>query len=804
MKLRSLRLKGIKPFQGEQFVNFDAMPGRLIALIGSNGAGKSSLLGLFPGCLYRKVPGRGNLANLANTRDSRVECHVEIGEKSYSIVQRIDAFNGKSETSLMDGQGKALLSSGKVTEYDKWAAEHVLSPEVFFGSVFSSQRTRGMLGMDPAARKSVILKVLGLDRYEKLSKLASEHKREAEKTLAVASGRLQELTSEYADAYCETQILKYEAEQRTADETLRLGTITVTDLRTKNEAAHKAKAEYDALAKQRQLVLNERLRIEGEIVLITAKIRAEEGIIAEADKIRDAKKDTAAYAESLAALREQKSDLLVTQSGVNGEWKQARGREETLREKLRALQQSVQNADAVLARKAAILESANLAEKYDQEATVRLQEIDTCENALEAAQTLAMDGKGKRIVALRSDLHSISEMEGAAENAPSYARGSLDSDEGFAKTIETVPAEIERLKSDRTVLFAGLRKLTGMRDDCRKDAAHLPEIESAEKTKAEAEGQITAVERSLEQEHVAVGGLGVRLSDITDSITSKSVTMETVQREIARLVPLVAKADSLKDAQTRIKGYEEQKSSLGHRLLGIEIPPIPETPPAVLDLSPYETAIREAQNTLNNVSAQLAVWKEALIRATATQLRRTELQAEIAAHGQDAADWKRLADDLGLKGVPGLLVDASGPELTELANDLLRSSGDSRFALRVNTTPLDAKGNEREGCEIEIIDQRDGSIKTGASGGEEVFIDEALSQSLTAMAVRHAGIKSPTLVRDESGAALDPAYGAAYIAMLRRTAEILDAQVLYVSHNPDLQSLADAVVRISEGTISVE
>lgn len=60
------------------------------------------------------------------------------------------------------------------------------------------------------------------------------------------------------------------------------------------------------------------------------------------------------------------------------------------------------------------------------------------------------------------------------------------------------------------------------------------------------------------------------------------------------------------------------------------------------------------------------------------------------------------------------------------------------------------------------------------------------------------------LVRDESGAALDPANARAYVAMLRRAAELVGARsVLFVSHSPEVQDLADARIVVEDGKVEV-
>lgn len=105
---------------------------------------------------------------------------------------------------------------------------------------------------------------------------------------------------------------------------------------------------------------------------------------------------------------------------------------------------------------------------------------------------------------------------------------------------------------------------------------------------------------------------------------------------------------------------------------------------------------------------------------------------------------------------------------------------------------------------IDTVRGREGAAET-FSGGERVIIGEAVSLALSVLACRRAGLERPTLVRDESGAALDAANGRAYMAMLRRAAEMIDAdKVLFVSHTPELQELADARVIIESGQIRLE
>jgi exonuclease SbcC len=158
-------------------------------------------------------------------------------------------------------------------------------------------------------------------------------------------------------------------------------------------------------------------------------------------------------------------------------------------------------------------------------------------------------------------------------------------------------------------------------------------------------------------------------------------------------------------------------------------------------------------------------------------------------------------------GLQAAEVDAAGPELTELVNDLLRTCVGPRWTVTIETQKLSADGKKLlEGCEVRVLDTvagREGAAET-FSGGERVLLGEAVSLALSMLACRRAGLVGVTLVRDETGAALDPANGRAYVAMLRRAAELVGArQVLFVSHSPELAELADARIVVGGGTAVV-
>lgn len=120
------------------------------------------------------------------------------------------------------------------------------------------------------------------------------------------------------------------------------------------------------------------------------------------------------------------------------------------------------------------------------------------------------------------------------------------------------------------------------------------------------------------------------------------------------------------------------------------------------------------------------------------------------------------------------------------------------------TRPKAAGEGDKEGCWVLVTDlmkQRTSEAKTFC-GGEKVLIAEAVNLAILAIVCKKTGDREPTIVRDETAAALSQGNGPKYIAMLRRAAGMLGAsKVLYVTHDPQLQALADSRLLFSNGTV---
>lgn len=222
--------------------------------------------------------------------------------------------------------------------------------------------------------------------------------------------------------------------------------------------------------------------------------------------------------------------------------------------------------------------------------------------------------------------------------------------------------------------------------------------------------------------------------------------------------------------------------------------PVAAVVPPPVDVARTRAEAEHCERVSRNLGAELARDEQRLEHAKAAAARAAELGEQRAALEAELSDWTRLALDLGRDGIQSALVDAAGPELTELCNDLLRCHG-TRYTVTIETKRAKADGKgETDECRVMVIDTVAGTEKEARehSGGERTLIGEAISLALTMLACKRSGTTDVTLVRDESGAALDPENARAYVAMLRRAASIVGARhVLIVSHDALVQELCD-------------
>lgn len=810
MRLEKLTIRGLGPFREEATLDLTAIPHQIVAITGANGEGKSTLLELFPGALYRACPTRGSLASLATRRDSMVEAVVVNGER-FGVRQIVDAVSGKGETLLTDADGEAINTSGKLREADGWISKHIVPPEVLYASTFAHQGSGGFIDLKPADRKKVLLRILGIERLEALAERARERSRAAREELRVVLARIEDEEKRGAPAEdVERELERLRAEAVAANKELESARLEVGRIRGLRERiAEEARAFEENERRRRELeqrlsVLNDRQTD------LEKRVANNRGVLSRADEIRAAMARAEELDEQLRRLeisRIERERAIEGAQRVHDEFLRRLGEMERERA---ALGPERLRAEAVIQTWAERVQHTQdgyaelVAERDDARET-----LERLEAELADLQGQRLAGAEERIGQLREGLGAISDEAQSLEDARLMAQVSLDTDDGAVEQAKRLPEELEAARKNVSAARSRLERANAEVAEAQRviERSHevaiaRDDLERIASRDAELQGEIDALKPSLYQAEEAV-----RVAQSAPIVDANEVT-----RERAELEQTLRLRQPLEQAEARLAelGPQLAETNKERRDLVAELAALPvlKRPEEAPDSSEADARLERAERAVVECASAIAVAERDLEAARAVAARVAELSQERGAIEAELADWTRLGADLGKDGIQALEIDAAGPELTELVNDLLRSCHGSRFTVSIETTKLSSDGKRQlEGCEVHVIDTvrgREGAAET-FSGGERVIIGEAVSLALSVLACRRAGLERPTLVRDESGAALDAANGRAYMAMLRRAAEMIDAdKVLFVSHTPELQELADARVIIESGQIRLE
>ncbi len=802
MRFGKLRLRNMGCFRGEHEFDIGGSVGPIVGVTGENGAGKSTMLGLLLGAIYRECPTRGSLLDLATARDSFVEVEVSNG-KTYKFRQLCDAVSKKSETLITDSEGRPLVESGKVTEAKAFVAKHFPSLDLVLNSTFGAQKSAGFVGMKPAERKSLVLQLLGVERLERFAEGARERVKAHKARIETLEARMVDERARQSDdapaaleraidrrTLCEQELLAARAELEAAEaESLRHA-----------ESEREASSARLALSQVETAIQSTRATV-ADIETRLANCRAE---VADAERIRAAITDLAALDTELVSQRAELARQSTVFASLNAEHRSEREKLTAAQREKREAEQRFLRLKERLAEEGKVARALATLPQLRHAAGHALAVAQTAELALDALRAQRLTGADERIAGLRNGLSMI--CEGADERAGvSIASDTLDTDDAAVKLATELPAQ--QRAAEGTLRDAKVALLTAER-----------ELAEAERTAARA-AEFEAVRADLELARRAIDEASERetLADLKESTARKeteplAAALDALRGLIAAnelnrvpLSALAARVERLAKAETMLVEREQQLSLARSDLARFEadLAAMSElaAPTKAPDVASFRAPVLALETQLRGAEAAVAVAQQRSADTDASAARLAVLKAERAGLDDELADWTRLAADLGRDGLQAMVIDAAIPELNHTANELLRSAFGPRFTIDVRTQASDAKGRRLlETLDVVVLDSELGreALAETLSGGELVIVSEALSLALTVLACRQAGVERPTIIRDESGAALSEGKAAQWIAMLRRAADLIGCdRILFVSHTPATWDLADSVIHLA-------
>ena len=816
MRFEHVTIHNVGPF-ADVSLDLSALPG-LVAVVGPNGAGKSSLLELLAASLFRATPTRGSLVALAKGRDAQLEVRAVNGAP-WTLRHDLDAVSGKSEAIAIDEHGAPTTDSAKVRDFDRWALGHLPRAEVFYASTFAAQGSGGFLSMSPGERKAVLLRILGVEHLEQLADRAREQLRAVTDDVRVAKARLLDvpLLPDVDVPGWESAAADAEAHARSLSVDVHLNEEDAKNRRAAWQRHRDQLAKLDALEvantadTRKVMAIDARIADARKLVERGAEIRSAAARAAsratETDRTASERREDAKAAEMLRRRVESESDRA----------------DKAKREAACAEAAATSHASAVESAEMRLAEAAaELAELaaalFAVAAGVPARQADAAE--LRARQVVGAEG---RIEALRAALSTIAwgnittKATPTADRYLDVAQKALVADDAAARDAVEVPPA---LRNAETALWNAKHGAQGDREraaELREKAIRLTATRDGHAApRTDNLARAAAAREVLKAADDAANDLDGERYHADQRVEAHADRERELRDEAAEPAPIAAELRALDAAEGLIVELKTQLEQIGADMrrrnddpdaLDLPAPGCAPQEPDETHLATLRAARQGGRGAGAGARAGAARGGWAAGAAGAADERRAALTAELAALVEHQADWSLVADALGRDGLQAAEIDAAGPELTELVNDLLRTCVGPRWTVTIETQKLSADGKRMlEGCEVRVLDTvagREGAAET-FSGGERVLLGEAVSLALSMLACRRAGLVGVTLVRDETGAALDPANGRAYVAMLRRAAELVGArQTLFVTHSADLADLADARIVVGGGTAVV-
>lgn len=831
MRLNRLRLQGMGHFKDELVLDLASIHQPIVALCGDNGAGKSTLLELYAGLLDRDTPTRGKLSELAQSGVAFVEGDVVSQDgRSYRIRQSIDAASGRSESLVLDEAGRAVLPSTSVREYDAWRQKKLTPKEVFFNTVFAPQASEGFFDLKEGDQKAVLLRALGIEIYEVLAEKARKRAAASKALISTLTARLADEVARGGDVD-QARVALHRQEHGSAScasevERLREALSRIVSERA---AAQHACQDVDRQLAKRPALTAKLDQLAARVADAEARIRNGTIILNQADAIRLAA-DT--VLETSASISLHTADRAAAQERV------AAGDRALFAATtaLRRAKSSLEDAERVLASlciqiasAAHIREAAGLLPEAERTKSRFAEELDQAERDLEHLRDALSTSAADRIQSLRSALEEVADWregshaydedmghpprnfdEDTVSSIEAFARDRLVVDDERATFANAGPAKLEAARAAIAAMRSSLAEASARHmslQDLAGKTDWLDSVEArfAQMTRDKDEHRATMAHRSQECEalgHAKAADLALvaNLDASIRSLIDRKDQASHLAKHAGKLEGAEARMAELRDL---VATYTSEATSLRAELAALDALQRPSLP----DDRPTRNDLAEAEVTHRGSVERVALAQDALDRAIASSAKVAELTSERLAAEEDLADWTRLADDLGRSGLQAMEIDAAGPCLTSLVNDLLHTCVSRRWTVAVETSRPSSDGKKMiETCSVRVLDTergRDAPAKS-LSGGERVIVSEAFSLGLTMLSCERFGVRGATLIRDETGAALDESMGPAYIAMLRRAAEVVEAShIVFVSHNPALPPLADVRIVVRNGALEV-
>ncbi len=780
MRLLKLKLRGmigIKKGLGldEIEIDFTQFQPGLIALTGKNGTGKTSVMeSLHP---YRCMVSRsGSLQSHFFLKDSYRMLEFEQNGNIYKAQIYIDGLTGASEAYLFEQipHGFNPLNDGKLTTYDYEIEKLLGSQELFFNSVFSGQKSKGIAELKPADRRKLFYELLNLNIYDQYLENAKSNLKQSEIKLAGIESQInsldvsEETKNELEEARvqaldgiadAEISISKVEEEIKQIDSAIRDAEIEIAKLEEKQKANDEISIKRNAIKKK-----SDELQTTFDKKLL--KLNSD---------LQDSKKLILNYENLLS--RKDEIDLNVT--------------------RIQNLEANIQNAKNL---KTEFLEKDGKLQKFYSDETQKIsqmsKELDSSIRGLDNIENLITNNVGE-LENCNKQSSLISEVPCTEEVGfqCQFLKNAYDSKKmigAHQENILTLQKEFDSLKNEiekETKIIDSKKQLLdeSYQLDSKHISDHLEKINSDLKEWEASIDPIVHYKELAEQLKTAeteVKVLNEKITNISAQIEDSRISHEKQLEELSKeSFELLAKFDS---------NISEKIDECNDVLHDKEI----DKDDANIVLASFKNSLDTFKRNLQQTEIQIDELKKNEEKLADLYLKKSSVQNEIK-------DWTFLTKAFDKTGIPVLKLENSGIEITTIANELL-SLFENKFRIVFETTKLKAdKKNYKESFDINIVEEDGVCEISNKSGGQQVWLETAI-QSAISLVVRQQGRNIQTSFLDEKDGALDLENAYSYVEMIRKAHQMSGVHNTFIiTHRTELLDFIPQQIKLADGLLTI-
>lgn len=819
MKLDRHEVCGFFHFDRPFILDVRTLEPGVIAITGPNGAGKTSLgldaplagvygPGLVPVSKIGAFPSRaGTLADYATSPAAYIDDLWTIeGKGQYRIRVNVDGIKRVADAVIQAVPG-GPLNDGKVSTFRDAIRELFPSRQSVLASAFAAQTKRGSFNeLGQKERMELFVELADLAHYEQRSQAAARCAKVAEGIAARLRAALEVLRREVTPetiAALETRQREIAAETHEATTHRDVAAGRVTALEAERPRAAE-EAERHAVATARIAEVTAALAAAtGEQDRIVREITAQP----EAERIELAKVE-ARHTGGLASLDARRRTTEERQRVTAADRAERIERNRQLlteAETIRAAATTVQEASArIHTERERQTECGRLRTAALDQVTSRERKLD----ALTAAERTLAGTRTRAALLDRVKFGAecgvepacplVTDAVSARETIPALEaevahRPTLE--EGIAHWRSVADANAEALRASQDAILADERGIAQAAPQARLEP-HLGlaegRIAEYERDGAEAVRVHTAFIADLDRERMALDETRTReQAEVKAAATARLTELDAHRDDIVR------RRASLAETLTAAQQMQAATADAKRRLAAIDD-----------ELRNRRAAVAFGDTTLAAMAVEAAEVTRRLAQATSHRGTIAEAERRLRTVEDEGLAWATLARACGRDGLQRLEIDAAGPVVSDLANQLLRVGWGARFSIDIVTQVATADGTATKEKFTILVTDNDHAGEArdigDLSGGEGVVVNEAVRAALSCYVNLRSRRPCRTIWRDEADGALHAESGPRYVAMLRKLRELSGAEHLFfITHRPESMALADAQVRVLDGQATV-